>query len=445
MGSNAYSEISETISELKNFNLSQEIKTRLYRLPTYTAIVESCLSNFLRVIAIMTGRCIGKDYTTQNTLGQLINIINNAGYAEIANKINVNIRNAINHGKVQLKKEVSERICFYYFENHISTFEEMPLYKFDQVIDETLDIASAVFLALITFQNNHIDLIRIDQTKKEYVSFSLFAMQLSLPNIHCKYISDTGNTKQLNIEIAIQNSDRSYIGQVATMLSILIYDRYNDYEQYMILFSHPSMMDGWVRYKNQEIFDMSNKMRGFDDVLKDVIARKDFLIFPPSTEDIDFNEVKYFCFPNYNTDNYKINNVQDASTLDRKRIKANLYIGETSDRESILEFIYQSVEWLSNLKNPPSPKNEQKHGDMPADSVYLNVYISDGRKSKELFPSNDNFVCFVDYNLDGNTTLKNGGLPKAIWNSFYHENINNFNIAWRNEMYFTEPILKKEE
>lgn len=47
MGSNAYGEISETISDLRDFNLSQEIKTRLYRLPAYTAIVESCLSNFL--------------------------------------------------------------------------------------------------------------------------------------------------------------------------------------------------------------------------------------------------------------------------------------------------------------------------------------------------------------------------------------------------------------
>ena len=177
---------------------------------------------------------------------------------------------------------------------------------------------------------------------------------------------------------------------------------------------------------------MSNKIRGFDDVLKDVIARNDVFIFPPATEDIDLNEVKYFCFPNYNTDTYKINNVQDASTLDRKRIKANLYIGETSDRENILEVIFQAVEWLSNLKNPPSPKNEQKHGDMPADSVYVNVYISDGRKNKELISSNDNFVCFVDYNLDGNTTLKNGGLPKVIWESFCHETINNFNIAWKN-------------
>ena len=51
MGYSAYSQISDTIVDLQNFNLALEMKTRLYRLPTYTAILESCLANFLRVIA----------------------------------------------------------------------------------------------------------------------------------------------------------------------------------------------------------------------------------------------------------------------------------------------------------------------------------------------------------------------------------------------------------
>lgn len=74
MGYNAYCQISETIVDLRNFNLASEVKTRLYRLPTYTAILESCLSNFLRVIAILTGKAIGKDYSTQNSLKQLLDV-----------------------------------------------------------------------------------------------------------------------------------------------------------------------------------------------------------------------------------------------------------------------------------------------------------------------------------------------------------------------------------
>ena len=442
MGTNAYSEISETISDLKNFNLSSEIKTRLYRLPTYTNIIESSLSNFLRIIATLTGKAIGKDYTSQNTLGKLIDVIKSNGYTEIASRVNVNLRNAINHGRVLTKKEVVDRLCFYFVENHVLKTEEMAIYEFDQLIDESFDTVSAVLLAIVTFFNNHIELIRIDQSKKEYVSFAFFAMKLSLPNISCKYISDTGNTKQLNIEIAVQNTDRGYIAQIATMLSILIYDKFSDYEQYMISFSHPRMINGWVRYTNQEILDMTTKTRTFDDVINNVTKRNDFVIFPAAEEEIDLNEAKYFCFPNYNTDTYKINCVQDASTLDRKRIKANLYIGDISTREEILKIIYEAVEWLSNLKNPPSPVVDQKHGDMSADSVYLNVYMNDGRKSKALIPSNENFVCFVDYNLDGKTTLENGGLLKSIWDSLYHEQIKNYNIAWRNGQYFTRRSTK---
>ena len=72
MGYNSYLQLSEIVLDLRNFNISQEIKTRLYRLPTYTAILESCLSNFLRVIALLTGKAINKDYTSQNTLGRLV-------------------------------------------------------------------------------------------------------------------------------------------------------------------------------------------------------------------------------------------------------------------------------------------------------------------------------------------------------------------------------------
>ena len=102
MGYNSYCQISDVVLDLRNFNLMQETKTRLYRLPIYTALLESCLSNFLRVIAILIGKGIGKDYSSQNTLGQLNTVMSSNGYLEISNGVNVNIRNAINHGKVLL-------------------------------------------------------------------------------------------------------------------------------------------------------------------------------------------------------------------------------------------------------------------------------------------------------------------------------------------------------
>lgn len=442
MGYNSYSQLSEIILDLRNFNLTSEIKTRLYRLPTYTALLESCLSNFLRVIAILTGKAIGKDYSVQNTLGQLINVINSNGYSEISKNVDVNLRNAINHGKVLTKKTPNDQICFFYVENNLPKCKEMPTYEFDKIIDDTFDTVSATFLALVVLMNNHIELINVDDSKKEYVSFSLLSLRFSLPGICCQSISDTENLKQLNVEIEIENTDRTYIAQIATMMAVMIFEKHNDYEQYMFSFSNPRMMNGWIRYTNQEVLDMSNKIRPFDVVLAEANKRKDFIIFDPFIEDVDLNEIKYFCFPNYNSPNFKINNIHDASNEERKRLKASLYIGDASEKQEILDIIKKAIEWLKTVKNPPSPVIKQKHGDIPADSIYINVYKRDDRKNKGLYPNNENFICFIDYNIDGVTTLKDGGLPQAMWKQYHHEQIENIFIAWRQGKYITRQVVK---
>lgn len=443
MGYNSYSQLSEIVLDLRNFNISQEMKTRLYRLPTYTTILESCLSNFLRVIAFLTGKAINKDYTSQNTLGQLVSVIDANGYKEITKNINVNLRNAINHGKVSVKREgTDDRLCFYYVEKHVSKCLELSMYEFDRIIDSTFDTASGVLLGLSLFINKHLELLNIDTVKREYPAFSLLAMQLSIPGIYCRSISDTGNNKQLNVDIEIQNTDRGYISQIATLMSILVFDRYKEYEQYMFSFSNPRMITGWIRYTNQEILDMYTKEKSFDVVLKSVINRNDYIIFEPSAEVVDLTEVKYFCFPNHSTDKYKINNIQDASIENRKRLKAHLFIGDIQNKQEIIHIITNAIDWLKGIKNPPSPTMQQKHGLMEADALYINVYKKDYRTNKELLPNNENFICFVDYNYVGKTTLKNGGLPVAIWNKLHHEIIGNLEIAWRKRCYFTSHDKK---
>lgn len=440
MGYNSYCQLSDNILDLRNFNLTQEIKTRLYRLPTYTALLESCLSNFLRVIATLTGKGIKKDYSAQNTLHQLINVINSNGYSEISRNVDVNIRNAINHGKVLIKRTPSSSICFFYLENKLSKCKEIATCKFDEIIDNTFDTISAVLLSLVMFMNNHFELLKIDESKREYVPFCFLAMRFSLPGICCQSINDTGNLKQLNVEIEIQKTDRTYIAQIATMLSIMAFDRYNDYEQYMFSFSNPRMASGWIRYKNQEILDMSNNTKSFADVLAEVSKRNDYIIFDPSTEAVDLSEIKYFCFPNYKSKTFKINNVEDASIEQQKRLRAHLYIGDITEKQEILAIIRQAIEWLKAIKNPPSATIPHKYGDMEADALYINVYRYDARKSKEMFPNNENFVCFVDYNFLGEATLDNGGVLPKIWQQLHHEKINKIDIAWREGKYAVRNV-----
>ncbi|EGT3615762.1 hypothetical protein FHH43_05850 [Clostridium perfringens] len=203
---------------------------------------------------------------------------------KLQKNVNVNLRNSINHGKVAVKRDkIGEKLCFYYVEKYVPKCIELPLYEFDCIIDSTFDTASGILLGLSLFTNSHLELLNIDTVKREYSAFSLLAMQLSILGIYCRSISNIENKKQLNVDIEIQNTDRSYIAEIATLISILVFDRYKKYEKYMFSFSNPRMPHRWIRYTNQEILDMYTGEKDFDVVLKNMINRKDFIIFDPST------------------------------------------------------------------------------------------------------------------------------------------------------------------
>ena len=44
--------------------------------------------------------------------------------------------------------------------------------------------------------------------------------------------------------------------------------------------------------------------------------------------------------------------------------------------------------------------------------------------------------------MDGDTTLNNGGLPVSIWKKLYHEKIDKYYIAWREQKYVVRSVAK---
>lgn len=319
---------------------------------------------------------------------------------------------------------------------------QMAPYEFDNELDRTYDVISGVLMGVSLFINNHVDIIGVDKTAKSHLAFKLMAMELSLPNVSCLGINDTGNDKQINIEVEVENTDRAYLGQLSVWIAYMLFYRYSDYQKYLVNFSSPRMQTGFIRYMNEELREMNDDSKKIPEVFKRVIERKDYLIFPVSEEEIDVNEAKYFCFPNCVTKKFKVSNIADASTADRKRLRAHLFVGEVKTREELLSIIDEALNWLKDVKNPPSPTFVHKHGKMPADALYVNVYKEDRRKDKNMFLSNENFICFVDYNASGKTTLKHGGVPEGIWMKYLHETIEKKEIAWRDSTYYTRHVKK---
>lgn len=84
--------------------------------------------------------------------------------------------------------------------------------------------------------------------------------------------------------------------------------------------------------------------------IKKAIEDKNVMIWNPSTENIDLQEIKYFRFPNYVSDRYVINNISDSSLENRKRLRCSLFIGDVVDKKDILEIINSALDWLKQLK-----------------------------------------------------------------------------------------------
>lgn len=436
-----YIQVSEIINDLSGLNDSHTIKNRQYRIPTYINIVEGCLTNLFRFIVLLLDQVSEKDYSSISKLKPLCDVVNKNGFLILTTDININIRNAINHGGVVFKEDGKE-IDFHYNENHHRVSCSLQYYEFDKLIENVYDATSAIILGVSFFLNKHWDKVFIDMTKKTFVTFCLYSMKLSIPNIRCRYLSEVADNKQLNADIAISNTDRTFILQTAIELAMLIYEQYSEYKQYFISFSNERLQTSWVRFTNEEVNDVISKKRECSDVISDAKKREDIVIFNPSIENVDLQEIKYFRFPNYNGERFSINHIADASLPEQKRLRCNLFIGEVDKKEEIIKIIYEGVEWLKGLRNVDSPTLHHKNGAMEADSLYVNVYRYDARKNKELFPNNENFVCFVDYNASGHTTLKCGGLPPKIWQKFYHEKIGKIDVAWRESKYAIRRVKK---
>ena len=150
----------------------------------------------------------------------------------------------------------------------------------------------------------------------------------------------------------------------------IVYSYHCDFKKYLIGISGERLQGGWFILTNDQIKGILERKYEILDVYQKAIEDKNVMIWNPSTENIDLQEIKYFRFPNYVSDRYVINNISDSSLENRKRLRCSLFIGDVVDKKDILEIINSALDWLKQLKNVDSPTFHHKNGEMEADSIY---------------------------------------------------------------------------
>lgn len=128
-----YSQITSIINDLDSINESDSIKNRLYRIPTYTSIVEGCLTNLFRFTVLLIDQFSVQNYSAQRKLEPLRTVLIKNGFSNGIESVDVKIRNSINHGGV-IFREDGRVIEFHYMENSKSLSKELTVYEFDDLI-----------------------------------------------------------------------------------------------------------------------------------------------------------------------------------------------------------------------------------------------------------------------------------------------------------------------
>ncbi len=166
----------------------------------------------------------------------------------------------------------------------------------------------------------------------------MFAQKLNVPGIRCRGISESQNPIQINAEFDFDVIDRKYCRQSALLLAIQIYEVYPEYKQFWIGIHNIRLKASWMRFikKDIEAIVKGNK-DAFPNAVENMLKRGDEVLFEPSKEQIDLEEIKYYKYPQYNSESYKIRSVEDCSLENKKRFRAHVFIGNTSKEKILLK------------------------------------------------------------------------------------------------------------
>lgn len=425
----AYRQVISIIRMLDYKYIETTTKTRLYVLPIYITLVEGCISNIMRLIVSMLNNVADSDYSNIDHLRQLSDVLNKNGFAQLANSADINLRNAINHGGVYIENDGNEIIYNYKIgkeriEKTISSGELC------RMLYRALDIAGSSIIAIIFLMGetpNSSDLLTCDDV---FLRNSLAGIALSDLGCQSVYTSEVERIKQVNLTFEVDCTEQDYIFKEAERILIGAYSALSSYDSFFVSFNSSRLIKNFFKATRADIDGHIDAGSVSGDLLERIAKNRNYLWMARNDAVEEPERLEFYSFPQFESKEYSIYEVEDVSLDDRKRLSANVYVGNTANRDQILDIISRSIDWMKHLENCPSPKTPTKHGAVEADCVYLNVYHHDYRKQRELYPKNTNFICKVEYCSQRGFELaeKNGFISWIYKNK---EARGNTRIYWR--------------
>lgn len=425
---NSYYNILELYKEFDNVSFDIETKTKIYTLPIITQLMEFCLSHFYRGIASIIGDIKGINYEPQDTLRNLETLLLKT-YPNLLN-INIEFRNAISHGGVQV---YPDKLVYFYNNKERETIQkELRFSQLEEMKNKLIDISSGAFVGYFKFiiENNIIDSKFMSEDKDKNTFFELIKLFLRNENITVNSLYDEDNQVKLYLSINNINDENKikYLMVLIGKILFICFNRDYGYENYLIYYRHPYSINGMMTFKD---FQLQNILLE-DDVLKwHTILNKDSIMILPEIGDLNVDNrfYKFYTFPSINGKNWYIENLIDISEENIKHFEARLIIeNKNISKQEIINLLFQVTKKIRVLENKVNSKQKIKHGKIEADAVTLKVfYETKNRNSFSLQEDNKYFICIVNY-VQGQSYHKLIAVP--LGDNYEFEHIKKLNIHW---------------
>ena len=421
----SYRQVETLIHDFCDAGFNSVTKNRLYRLPLYTALMDDVLTPLFKAVSYLMGE------SGQHLL-DLVPLLKNVGNGQLVSAVDTSLLEAIHEGRV-LQLSEGKIMGISTLRGNSMLQKSFSILEFDEMTEHLFDLAGGLLLGLAVILSDHrVHFLanKLESNIKD--AFDQLSLKLSIPGLCCVSLSDTSlEQAQLNIHMETNETDPNFLICSAFEIAAQIFEMYPGYFRYLVNFDHERMAVAYVRITAEQMTGLSEDFSRLEGYVEEMLLKGEINLASPSLEAFEREEIAAYQYPTKKGDRYAIKSVENISTKNRKRLMGDLYIGDETDKAAIRQHIQEAIEWVKQVKNVPVTKTETKNGTMDADSIYLNVYRHDKRHSKRVNAENENFVCFVDYNLDGRSTLKNGRLQIPTWNQLYKEQNGFANIAWR--------------
>lgn len=426
---NSYHHILETYNELDDVSFNESTKIKIYYLPIITQLMEFCLNHLYRfILYIEDDFVVEKNYKKQNTLGSLKNSLNKLNYKFLTN-IDIDFRNAISHGQVELN---DNKIIYSYKEYNTreDIFKTIAFEELEEIKNNLIDTASGCIIGIIKvlMKNNVINehyLSNIEEKIfQEYVKLFLHNENVRVKTFSKGIIG----TNQLNIDINIQNiNDKNQIIHLLILIGKMLYIVFPIYERYFIRYTHPYSISGAISF-DKSILDKMSKEEAVTK-LDDYLSKESFILIPDIQDvNVDNRSYKFQVFPKIYGIGWETIQIKDISIEGIKRFNARIIVEDRLiTKESIEKLLFQAVTKIRVLKNQINPITKIKYGPVEADVVRISLFFkSNERKKFSLLKGNSDFICTVNY-------YKSKSIPKidlGFEENFKFEQLKKFDIYW---------------